>query len=155
MRPIVGLLSLAALGVAPATASAMSVGAQAAVAQSLDDAGAGRGVQGWIDLSLPTPGLHLSPQVVVCYMGFEEERWLRGLVGGSLTVGAALRPGVYGHLGYARDLASLESGPTYDVGGQLDYAKIPMLDLGIRAGVTAVPGRRSWVSAGLHATVGF
>lgn len=154
MKPLFGLLSLAIL-VAPGTASAMSLGAQAALAQSLDGAGVGKGAEGWVDLSLPTPGIHLSPQIVVSYMGFEEERWLRGLVGGGLSVGGVIRPGVYGHVGYARDLLSLDTGPTYDVGGQIEYTKVPLLNLGLRAGVTGVPGDRRWMNAGLHATVGF
>ncbi len=152
-------LRTAALVVAPLAiatpAHALTVEASAVVAQDPETPGAGQGFEGRLGLGIPTPGVHLSPELGLGYTRFDQSQWIRAVAGGALTVGKTLRPGVYAHAGFARDLMSADAGVTWDAGGVLDLAALPLLTVGLRGGWTALPQQRGHLGAGLTVSVGF
>ncbi len=137
-------LRTAALVVAPLAiatpAHALTVEASAVVAQDPETPGAGQGFEGRLGLG---------------YTRFDQSQWIRAVAGGALTVGKTLRPGVYAHAGFARDLMSADAGVTWDAGGVLDLAALPLLTVGLRGGWTALPQQRGHLGAGLTVSVGF
>lgn len=142
------VMTLGMVGAAPAYA--LSLGAQADLVQQ-----GGSALEARLGLGLPTPGLHLSPELGLAWFRLEEDALLRGSVGGSLTVGTRLRPGVYAHVGLARELAAARFGPSWDAGLMLDVALLPLLRPGLRVGYAELPDRPGALTAGLSLAVGF
>mgnify|MGYP001942562485 CR=1 FL=1 len=122
---------------------------------------------------LPTPGLRIIPEVKAGLIRFGEDglgnsaQEIRSMRAG-LKVGLPgfISPAIYGHVGYGKltgvedTFPTIASGTTYDAGLALDLTLLPMINLGIHAGVNGmIDENRSetlrWYDAGAHIEVIF
>lgn len=110
--------------------------------------------------------LSLTPEVGGSYHAFGGETdstsIFRGFGGARLALGAVVRPGIYGHAGYAHvgHGDSSRSAATYDGGLFLDFTLLPVIDLGIHGGYAMVAGNADgpanhWLNGGAHVAFKF
>lgn len=87
----------------------------------------------------------------------------RGFLGGRISVGKILEPGVYGHWGVGSlslDPGDSRTAATFDAGLFLDLTVLPLVDLGIHAGYVTLLGNDEldafeYYVAGAHAALVF
>jgi hypothetical protein len=75
--------------------------------------------------------------------GVPDVRVYRGFLGGRISVGKILEPGLYGHLGIGSlsvDPGDSRTAATFDAGLFLDLTVLPVVDLGIHAGYVTLLG---------------
>lgn len=110
--------------------------------------------------------LSLTPEIGGSYHSFggstESITALRGFGGARLALGAAVRPGIYGHVGYAHvgEGSASRDAPTYDGGLFLDFTLLPIIDLGLHGGyamIAASPegAANHWLNGGAHIAFSF
>ena len=95
--------------------------------------------------------------------GVPEVTAYRGFLGGRISVGKIIEPGVYGHLGIgslAPDPGDSRTAATFDAGLFLDLTVLPLVDLGIHAGYVTLLGNDDldafdYYVAGAHAALIF
>lgn len=110
--------------------------------------------------------LSLTPEVGASYHAFGGDdastTAFRGFGGARLALGAVVRPGIYGHAGYAHvgygDTS--RDAPTFDGGVFLDFTLLPVVDLGLHGGyamIAASPDGPSnhWLNGGAHVAFSF
>ncbi len=150
--------TLLACGVALGWASparAFSLGVEAGASRVADQGEPGANLSVRVGLGLPTPGLHVQPELAIAYARYATADWASASVGGSVTAGDRVRPGAYAHVGYARVIGDVTAGPTWDVGGLVELSVVPLVRLGLRAGWSALPTGDGVLGAGLGVTMGF
>lgn len=126
------------------------------------DAGTGGAVRlgRELDLLLVT----LTPEVGGTYETFNgsaDSRIYGGFAGGRLGVGKIIEPSIFAHVGVAHvDGWQDRTAPMLDAGLALDFTLLPLIDLGVHAGVNTLLATRdgngvSWGTAGLQAALVF
>jgi hypothetical protein len=109
--------------------------------------------------------LQFTPEVGGAYHAFaggEDVKLSQGIVGGRLSFGKILEPGIYAHLGYGHlsTAGAGHSGATGDAGVTLDLTFLPFIDVGLHAGYNGMlksdpyPAFDSFV-AGVHGAIIF
>jgi hypothetical protein len=171
------LLGLVSPGVARAEEergrSKLSLDLDLAFAQRPDRGDTGRGFALRFGNELDGVILSFTPEVVASYHGFSgslQPSAVRGLVGGRLSFGKILEPGVYAHVGAGRLSYPDATSPAFaggaiwglawDAGGTLDLTVLPLVDLGVHAGYARVDGTDvaptlGWVNVGVHGALVF
>lgn len=170
-------VALAAAGIASlATVSAeagprLSVDVDGAFPVTPSHTASGLGADLRLGYELSLLIVSITPEVGAGYTGFSGDlapKAFRAFAGGRVSFGALLKPGIYGHVGYAHlgyddfrgTVFNGRSAPTYDGGFTLDLTVLPKIDIGAHAGYTLIPSGDSqpalgWINAGLHVAVIF
>lgn len=135
----------------------------AALSSSQDiDAGTGGAVRlgRELDLLLVT----LTPEIGGTYETFSgspNSRIYGGFAGGRLGVGKIIEPSIFAHVGVAHiDGWQDRTAPMLDAGLALDFTLLPLIDLGVHAGINTLLATRegngvSWGTAGIQAALVF
>jgi hypothetical protein len=135
----------------------------AAISENQDiDAGTGGAIRlgREIDLLL----VSLTPEVGGMYESFSgspNTRVYGGFAGGRLGVGKIIEPSVFAHVGVAHiDGWQNRTAPTLDAGLALDFTLLPLIDLGVHAGLNTLMATRegngvTWATAGFQAALVF
>lgn len=163
------LFALILSGIAGQTRSARAdtlVGLDLDYVTGIDQRGVDSGTGGMLRLGREYDWLALSltPEVGLSYYnfsGFREAHQIAAVVGGRIAFGKVVEPGVFAHVGVGRlsREPSGDTGPTFDLGGSLDFTLLPILDLGVHGAydVHLADGGDSvnWLRLGAQATIHF
>ncbi|MFZ5890897.1 MAG: hypothetical protein ACOY0T_07595 [Myxococcota bacterium] len=90
-----------------------------------------------------------------------EPRLLNGFLGGKVSFGKVLEPGLFAHVGYGSFKAFDESrgGTTVDAGISLDLTMVPFIDFGVHGAYNAMLIKDAeafdWFRVGAHAALAF
>lgn len=170
LLPALSFLLVSAPGSA-AAAPKLSLDADVAVPVTPERVSSGFGGGLRLGYELNAVIVSLTPEVGADYHGMTGDLApgvLRGFAGGRVMFGALVKPGVYGHVGYAHvsygDVNGIDipsrGAPTFDGGLALDLTFLPKIDLGAHAGYTLVTRNddgpaNGYLVAGLHAALVF
>lgn len=165
-----GLVVLALPGTAAADATRTVIGVNLNFNDSIvgEEATNGAGVDLYFGPRLDLAILTLTTEIKAGYHDFGgalDPTVYRGMVGGSLGIGAIIRPSVFAHLGVGHlrfdDPFGLDrEGRTHlttDVGAALDITILPLIDIGVHGSYNVLAGDDDydsfdWLQAGAHVT---
>ena len=154
-RPAAALLAVAVASPAFA-APIVGVHTEAASPLSAEDA-LGTGFSGTVGYGFDPALVEVIPEVGATWDA--QSRRFLPRVGGRVMVGKVVEPGVYAHAVMADGLSLAPGRAGWDAGALLDLTAIPHLDVGVHAGVLALPGATdrpdTHLTAGLHLGVVF
>lgn len=161
-------LAAAALAVSPTARAGTTLALDLDFATAIDephiDSGGGGALRLGYELDLAV--LSLTPEIGGSYHalgGRIDVKHYAGFVGGRVSFGKVLEPGVFAHLGIGRLSADVgdasDTGPAFDAGVTLDFTLLPILDLGVHAAYANLimdEGENfDWVRLGAHAALSF
>jgi hypothetical protein len=95
------------------------------------------------------------------FSGAPDSRIYSGFAGGRLAVGKIIEPSIFAHVGVGHiDGWQDRTAPTLDAGLALDFTMIPLIDIGVHAGIATMLATQndngvSWGTAGLQAALVF
>jgi len=132
------------------------------------DAGSGTGIDVFFGPRLDLAILTLTTELSAGFHDFRgpaDPTFYRGMIGGSVGVGAVIRPSLFAHIGaghlrfddrFGVDRDS-RTNVTADVGAALDFTILPVVDLGIHGSYNVLAGDDEyepfeWLQAGAHVT---
>jgi len=123
----------------------------------------GPAVAGRLGYELPVPFLHVVPEVGFHYARYNNAKAYRGFVGGRVGLGLILQFGAYAHVGlgkieYDGFAPATDTTLNYDGGLYLDFTALPLVDIGVHAGVGRFENRSDrdplqWLALGAHASL--
>jgi len=123
----------------------------------------GPAVAGRLGYELPVPLLHVVPEIGFQYARYNNAKAYRGFAGGRVGIGVVLQLGVYAHIGlgkieYDGIKPATDTTLNYDGGLYLDFTALPLVDIGVHAGVGRFENREDrdplqWLALGAHAAV--
>jgi hypothetical protein len=108
--------------------------------------------------------ISLTPEVGGSYASFSgapDSSIYGGFVGGRLAVGKIIEPSIFAHVGVAHMEGWQDrTAPTVDGGLALDFTLLPLIDIGLHAGLSTLLATRdgngvTWGTAGLQAALVF
>lgn len=167
--PIFAACTATLLVAPPALADSTRLGLDLQYGWPINEAGVDHGPGGALRLGkqLDLVALQLTGEIGGGYQTFAGPARLKlysGFIGGRISVGKILEPGIYGHVGVGHLTASAgdasRTAPDFDAGLFLDLTLLPLVNVGVHGGYDYLAGSNGaggfdYAVAGVHAALVF